>query len=132
MRKRIYQEREERLKDGNPSQTRRTTADIHDSTNDTPAHHALRRAFPDGWQRLRTSGVDPECGLHAIILSIEHQRPDISTPMLQDLRDISQRETVALASLTVGMDNSNNFTVDQLGAILYEWGQSHNFNLQLG
>jgi hypothetical protein len=30
------------------------------------------------------------------------------------------------------MDNSNNFTVDQLGTILDEWGQSHNFNLQLG
>ena len=49
MRKRIYQEREERLKDGNPSQTRRTTAHIQDSTNDMPAPHALRRAFPDGW-----------------------------------------------------------------------------------
>ena len=30
------------------------------------------------------------------------------------------------------MDNSSNFTVGQLGAILYEWGQSHNSNLQLG
>ena len=132
MRKRTHQEREERLKDGNPSQKRRTTADIQGSMNDTAAHHALRRAFPDGWQRLRTSGVDLECGLHAIILSIEHQRPDISTPMLQDLRDISQRETVALDRPIVGIDNSSNFTVGRLGAILYEWGQSHNSNLQLG
>ena len=120
MRKRIDKELEERLKDGRHSQTRKTTNTIQNSTNSPPAHHALRRAFPDGWQGLHTSGVDLECGLHAIILSVQHQRPDISTPTLQDLRDISQREAVVLASLTVDMDNSNNFTADQLGIILYK------------
>lgn len=132
MRKRIDKEREERLKVGKPSQTRKTINTIQNSTNDPLAHHAFRGAFPDGWQRLHTSGLDLECGLPAIILSIQHQRPDISTPMLQDLKDISQHETVVLASLTVNIDSSNNFTVDQLGTILYGWGQSHNFNMQLG
>ena len=114
MRKRINKEREERFKVGKSSQKRKTKKTIQNSTNYPLAHHALRGAFPDGWQRLHISGVDLECGLHAIILSIQHQRPDISNPTLQDLRDISQRETVVLASLTVDMDDSNNFTFTNL------------------
>jgi len=55
MRKRIDKELEEWLKDGKPSQTRKITNIIQSSTNDPPAYHALRRAFPDGWQGLHTS-----------------------------------------------------------------------------
>lgn len=99
----------------------------------TIAKQAFRDAFPKGHELIETSSSQLECGLHAIILSVRHQtKCGFPVPTLTELRAVQRTESVALAFAAVDMLNRDNFTVDQLAAILYQWGCEKKLNMQLG
>lgn len=92
------------------------------------AYHLARShfwsAFPSGaYIRLSTPGTDLECGFHALRLSIESQYPSLRVPGLPELREIFA--AMEAENAAVGMDNVNNFSADQLGAVFSAWGEGY-------
>ncbi|KAK0714840.1 hypothetical protein B0H67DRAFT_460883, partial [Lasiosphaeris hirsuta] len=97
------------------------------------ARNRFWAAFPRGaYRRLPTPGTDLECAFHALRISMAHQAPSLPVPTLEELRGVFFGGAVAGENATVGMDNGNNFSVDQLGAVFGEWGASRGLRCQLG
>lgn len=88
--------------------------------------------FPNGYTTILTPGTGLECGLYAVQRSIAAQFPGLPQPSLHDLRSTLQHPELALVSTHAGVTNTSNFSADQLGAILYHWGNGHDLNLSLG
>lgn len=106
-------------------------------TPPTVADGLFLSAFARGWLGLEVSGNGLLCGIRAMIESIEAQLdvPISPIPMEQDLLDIHQSHTVQAINEELGEERQNNtanFSVDQLGAILYNWGTNRGLNLRLG
>lgn len=91
-------------------------------------------AFPGGYYtRLATPGTDLECGFYALILSMREQYSltgsDSTTatamriPTLAELREVFWSSAVGRECESVGMENGNWFTADQLAAVFAEWGR---------
>ena len=66
-----------------------------------------------------------------MISSMHAQCPDLPYPTLEEL-DMVFREQSAEHAEIYGMDNINNFSVDQVAAVLYSWGVERGLNLRLG
>lgn len=65
------------------------------------------------------------------MLSMWAQWPTLPQPSRDDLIAIFQRQSVEFA-LVFGMENTDNFSVDQVAAVLYAWGRERGLNLRLG
>ncbi|KAI8220193.1 hypothetical protein K4K55_011704 [Colletotrichum sp. SAR 10_96] len=85
----------------------------------------LRQMFPNGYERIPTSGQGLQCGLRAVIHSLKSQYPSVQPPSLEVLRSFQSSVYVQEFSRVVGQSHANddNFYVDQLAAYLGEWGR---------
>ncbi|CAH0049573.1 unnamed protein product [Clonostachys solani] len=89
--------------------------------------------YLEGWEIIPTESEGLECGLFALVHSLEHQMPNLTTPTTSDLRDIVNGQLITGRALEAGVaHHTNNFAVDQLAAALMEWGDSIGTALQLG
>ncbi|KAL8790155.1 MAG: hypothetical protein Q9195_006482 [Heterodermia aff. obscurata] len=89
------------------------------------------RCFPDQWQTIETSAEGLLCGWHAVILSMSAQHPMLPCPALEELIEIFEQQSMETA-LWFLMENTNNFSVDQVAAVLTDWGWERGLNLRLG
>ncbi|KAI8289307.1 hypothetical protein K4K59_006582 [Colletotrichum sp. SAR11_240] len=95
----------------------------------------LRQMFPNGYERIPTSGQGLQCGLRAVIHSLKSQYPSVQPPSLEVLRSFQSSAYVQEFSRVVGQSHANddNFHIDQLAAYLGEWGRdSKRGGFQLG
>ena len=90
------------------------------------------RVFPHGCERIPTSGAGLLCGFHAIINTMSFMQLPVAPPTVEELQEIYDSEEMKEINAIVLMDNDSNFTVDQVGATLFRWGESRGLNLQLG
>ncbi|KAK0619954.1 hypothetical protein B0T14DRAFT_430573, partial [Immersiella caudata] len=119
-------------------QTQKATDILNLTTRYPPRyrfHHLARShfwtSFPSGiYTRLPTPGTNLECGFHALRLSMATQCPSLRVPSLDELRDAFAKMEEANAA--VGMDNVNNFSADQLGAVFGVWGEGEGLKCQMG
>ena len=89
------------------------------------------RCFPNHWQIIETSAEGLFCGWYAVILSLRAQYPALPSPTVEELKAVFERQSAEFA-LVFDMENTNNFSVDQVGAVLYSWGRERGLNLRLG
>ena len=89
------------------------------------------RSFPVGWQSIPTSAEGFLCGWHAVILSMRAQYPALPCPAREELIAIFEQQSAEFA-LLFDMVNTDNFSVDQVAAVLYSWGREKGLNLRLG
>jgi hypothetical protein len=106
-------------------------------TNRPSATEQFTTQFPYGFHLIPTSGSGKLCGLRALRNSIEAQfAADIlEVPRLTHLQEIMQSAEITDFEHHTGSqvrDNTNNFYVDQLGAIWRIWGRWNELDLQLG
>ena len=91
----------------------------------------FERAFPNGYEIMTTSKQGLLCGIFAVISSMKAQHPfktpPTETELLNTVKDLRPRWLTEW-----GLDNTNNFTIDQLGCIMLEWGKRHKLNLTVG
>ena len=88
-------------------------------------------SFPYGYEIMDTSSEGLLCGWHSVILSMSAQYPDLPCPSRDELQEIFDSQTDEFAEV-FDMDNSNNFSIDQVALVLYSWGMSHGLNLRIG
>jgi hypothetical protein len=99
---------------------------------------AYQSSFPRGATRILTPSIDLHCGLYALIASISAQAPWVPVPTIRQLLDLLDGEHFQdfLRDANVAsLRNRSNFSSDQLGDLVWQWGQSQtsgNFNLRLG
>jgi hypothetical protein len=114
------------------------------------AKSCFDEAFPEGkWETISTKSDGLRCGLHAIINSIQAlEDPTIPQPTIEML--LTVLHSAAYGKLLSGpgqvlenrgalsneqialLENEQNFSVDQLAAILLLWGQTFGRELALG
>ncbi|KAK4443489.1 heterokaryon incompatibility protein-domain-containing protein [Podospora aff. communis PSN243] len=98
------------------------------------ALNLFNATFPNGAFHAQVSGSGLLCGLRAIRASIIHQHPYIDPPKSQTLLEVFYSDRIQGPNQALGaeaMVNTNNFYVDQLGAVLYHWGMTQGYNLRL-
>lgn len=81
---------------------------------------------------METPSTDFECGPYALVLSITAQTHNIRPPTIDELRAIYQSPDFQEANAEVLMENSNNFTVDQVARVLHEWARENGHSFRLG
>ncbi|SPO04676.1 uncharacterized protein DNG_07361 [Cephalotrichum gorgonifer] len=97
-----------------------------------PVAPTLEGAFPNGHTRMNTSGAGFLCGFRALILSMGAQHPRrIAPPTMFELDGIFRSPTLAATNAEFGLANRNNFTIDQLAAVIGLWGADRGLNIQL-
>ena len=103
-------------------------------TNNADAQSAFDAAFPNGrYEVIPTQSTGLECGFYAIINSMRAQYPELPQPTLQDLREVFHSPEFTEHAAAFGLDNTNNFTADQVGAVTHFWADTyHDLNIQLG
>ncbi|KAK4158295.1 hypothetical protein C8A00DRAFT_39484 [Chaetomidium leptoderma] len=93
------------------------------------ARHRFWEAFPGGvYTRLPTPGTNLECGLHAIILSMQqqqqHESRGVRVPTLEELREVFAIDHHHHHHQTKKMMGDGGwFTADQLASGFCEWGR---------
>ncbi|KAL6715604.1 hypothetical protein ACLMJK_006565 [Lecanora helva] len=102
---------------------------IDDSLN---ANAEYTKAFPEGHEIISTPVSGLLCGFHAVILSIRATHPHLPCPTLEGLQEVSHSPAFVKHATAFGMTNEDNFSVDQVGAVLFFWGSYHRLNLRLG
>ena len=95
------------------------------------AKEEFNRSFPHGYTIINTSAAGLLCGFFAVINSMRAQYPSLPCPTRLQLKDLFDAQAEEYATI-FGMDNSNNFSIDQVAAILYTWGTAHDLNLRVG
>ncbi|CAH0026582.1 unnamed protein product [Clonostachys rhizophaga] len=89
--------------------------------------------YLEGWEIIPTESQNLECGLFALVHSLEHQMPNLPIPIISVLRDIINGPFITGRALEASVvHNTNHFTVDQIAAALMIWGDSIDTALQLG
>lgn len=58
--------------------------------------------------------------------------PNLPQPTVQNLQEIFNSPEFTEDLVEFGLQNTNNFYVDQVGAVLHFWAALHDLNLQLG
>jgi hypothetical protein len=104
-------------------------------STDGAASQLFREAFPYGSVKTFTSGEGLMCGIRATIHSIKKQQRHLPVPTEDRLLDVYRSEQVQGVNRELQEEqqtNDNNFFIDQLGAILFHWGQEQGHNLRLG
>ena len=102
------------------------------TTHQIAAARRVFQVFPRGCETIPTSGAGLLCGFHAIINTMSFMQLPVAPPTVEELQEIYDSEDMKELNAIVLMDNNNNFTVDQVGATLFRWGQLRGLNLQLG
>jgi len=102
------------------------------NTADNVAAAAYRTDFPDGHEIIPTSGEGLHCGLAAVLNTMEAMHPTLPHPTVSDLLIVFFSPEFKEMAAPFGLDNVNNFTVDQVGAVLRWWGATNNLALRLG
>lgn len=112
-----------------PATTPSQAADVQLSA----AEYACWRAFPDGWMTIQTSADGFLCGWHAVILSMHAQYPFLPYPTVAELQALFAARAEEFAAV-FDMENSCDFSIDQIAAILYQWGRGggRGLNLRVG
>lgn len=96
-----------------------------------------RAAFPRGFRVVPTSGQDWECGLYAMVESVRAQHGGAlggEVPTMRELRLLVRKpDDPAVRDLVreLGIDNTNNLSVDQMAAVLHAWGRRRGRHLRL-
>ena len=108
-----------------PNPSAAALSHLHDAANE------FVRCFPGHWQIIETSAEGLLCGWHAVILSLCAQYPALPYPTLGELITVFERQSAEFAQV-FDMENTDNFSVDQVGAVLYSWGRERGLNLRLG
>ncbi|ETS76688.1 hypothetical protein PFICI_12075 [Pestalotiopsis fici W106-1] len=97
-------------------------------------------AFPSGYRRIMTPGTNAQCGIRALVESVQHQFPatdlpaGVNFPTFADFMATATTlegeglwNVVGAAGLT-GSTASGNWGYDQLYAILSRWSTDNNVN----
>ncbi|KAF4624461.1 hypothetical protein G7Y89_g13711 [Cudoniella acicularis] len=90
--------------------------------------------FPNGYSLIQTKSTELICGLFALRHSIRHQFPQFPVPSIDKLRTFATTGVVAREIRETGLDEDfdRNFPLDQLAAVLLQYGRMQRQNLQLG
>jgi hypothetical protein len=89
--------------------------------------------LPDGFSIIETRGTRRDCALYALAYSIASQYPSLTTPTINELREIVKTGTVGdNVTAALGQVYQDNFSVEHIAAILEEYGRKHGWTLQLG
>lgn len=99
----------------------------------TSAQEAYDATFPNGIELIDTDGSYLLCGLRAVIETMAAMHPHLPRPTTDDLLEILNSEEFQQHQSDFNLDNSNNFFIDQVGAILQFWANTyHDLALQVG
>lgn len=90
------------------------------------------RAFPYGHEIIETPTDGLLCGFFAIILSMENMHPYLPCPTIADLQEILTSPAFKEYSVAFGMTNEDNFSIDQVAAVLFTWGCEQSLNIRIG
>lgn len=113
--------------------THKAKSDQDQSVNDkTDAQVAYDMVFPHGHQVITTSRDGLLCGFAAVAETMWSMFRDLAVPTIPELQEIRGSQEFRDHGRGFGMDNENNFTIDQVGAVLFFWGRSHGLNLRIG
>ncbi|KAI9712889.1 MAG: hypothetical protein M1812_006758 [Candelaria pacifica] len=101
------------------------------SSRDPRADVEFCKAFPRGYLTIHTSSEGYLCGLRAVINTMRAMHGSLPCPTIEELQKIASSPTFVQHCKDFGMDNQNDFSADQIGAVLYTWGQRRGLNLRL-
>jgi len=93
---------------------------------------AYKLYFPNGHDIIPTSGEGLLCGFRAVINTMEALYPCVPRPTVDDLLTVFHSPEFVEWAEPFGLDNPNNFTADQVGAVLRLWGIYNSLSLRLG
>ncbi len=99
------------------------------------AQAVFERDFPAGFEIIHTSANGLLCGFAAVIKSMEEMHkssPNLPIPTMKELQDVRTSPAFMDLIRNTGLTNSNQFTIDQVGGVLYFWGLARNLNLRVG
>ncbi|KAJ9158540.1 hypothetical protein NKR19_g3208 [Coniochaeta hoffmannii] len=110
------------------------TSQTHESPLAVAAWNASFRGTPT---EVDVDGTGLLCGINALCQSLLRQRLGIpfrvmATVTPRNLLAVHHSPAVQAVNSQFGLTNASNFNVDQLGTILYHWGQKKKLNLRLG
>ena len=88
-------------------------------------------SFPHGWRTIPTSMDGLLCGFFAVINSMRAQYPSLPCPTLEELQGIFEEQAREFAEV-FDMCNTYDFSIDQVAAVVYRWGQERGLNLRIG
>lgn len=71
------------------------------------------------------------CGFFAVINSMCAQYPELPCPTREELQAIFEEQAMEFAEV-FDMDNTYDFSIDQVAAIVYRWGKPQGLNLRIG
>lgn len=90
-------------------------------------------SFPHGFDRIFVPSNNLHCGLYAVIASLESQHPDLDFhPSLEDLLERTECVEYIVRCNEFGLANDNNFTIDQIGLMVYIFYKEYRLNVQVG
>lgn len=98
------------------------------------ARRLFQGQFPTGYTTIWVSGYNLLCGVRALTESINASGLGCQA-LESDLLEIRRSPQITDFEQETGSEarlNTNNFFIDQLGAILRIWGQQRGLDLQLG
>ena len=111
-------------------------SDAVDSTGDTDKYldpiHQYQRAFPYGHMIVPTSSTGLLCGFAAVIKSLQVMHQYMPCPTITDLQTILRSPWFREYNTAFGMSNDNNFSIDQIAAVVYAWGYNMGYNVRIG
>ncbi|KAI9700304.1 MAG: hypothetical protein M1836_002319 [Candelina mexicana] len=91
------------------------------------------KAFPRGsFSNIQTSSQGYLCGLRAVRSTMKHMHVSLPRPTMKELLEFVRSPEFVQHCLNFDLDNKDNFTADQIGVVLYTWGQRRGLNLRLG
>ena len=106
----------------------------NDCKGSKPAHAVVEylRAFPNGYDLIETPTDGLLCGFAAIVRSMQAVYPRWACPTVAGLRRVFSSPAFVEHATAFGMTNENNFSVDQVAAVLYFWGMENRINIRTG
>ena len=104
---------------------------------DRVARAAFDEAFPRGYDTIWTPGTGLQCGLEAVVRSMEAMYPNMPRPSVQNLQAILDSPDFQAFVQEFQVDDQdgfsrNNFSVDEIGAVLNHWASSRGLMLRIG
>ncbi|KAI9712890.1 MAG: hypothetical protein M1812_006759 [Candelaria pacifica] len=99
------------------------------------AQAVFDRDFPFGFSLIETSGDGLLCGFAAVIKSMDEMQKSLASlpvPTMEDLQSVLKSPVFMDLAREAGMSNSDQFTIDQVGGVLYYWGLDRGLNLRVG
>lgn len=95
------------------------TSEHYKSRNISSDRLEFNQAFPDGYEIMETPSRRAECGIWALIISMEHQH-NIEVNVFDLKRQLGELQSTEIWQ-EAGTLNNDNFSLDQLQAMMDSW-----------